>query len=75
MITNIKGFKPGTTLYDKMQYRLNKYEEEMLLYKRIIQKNERDLKKKEEEIATIIADRDNKETNLNSELAQLKDLL
>jgi len=36
IINSAKGFKPGTTDYDRMQARINKYENDVDLYKKII---------------------------------------
>ena len=32
----VKGFKPGTTEFDKMQAKINKFESEVGLYKKVI---------------------------------------
>ena len=68
-MSNIKGFKPGTTEFDKMQGRINKLDNEVFLYKKVVQKNERDFKKEREEWAK---EREQLHTNEVNNLAELR---
>ena len=73
LINNSKGFKPGATEFDKMQGRINKLENEVTLYKKVIQKNERDAKKQEEEWLKEKLSLENDAVNLLVELRTVKE--
>jgi hypothetical protein len=72
-MSNIKGFKPGTTEFDKMQGRINKLDNEVFLYKKVVQKNERDFKKEREEWAKEREQLHTNEVNLLAELRTVKE--
>lgn len=48
MITKSKEFKQGASEYDRMVTRISKLESELELYKKVLQKAERDAKKEKE---------------------------
>ena len=73
MISSTKGFKPGTTEFDKMQAKINKLENEVDLYRKVIQKNDRDMKKKIEEWDREREILHNNEVNLLAELRTIKE--
>ncbi len=73
MVNSVKGFKPGTTDFDKMQARINKLDNEVNLYKKVIQKNERDQKKEREEWFKEREFLQDNEVNLLAELRTVKE--
>lgn len=73
MIQATKGFKPGTTEFDKMQGRINRLDNEVELYKKIILKNERDQKKLALDWDKEREQLHNNEVNLLAELRTIKE--
>ena len=49
MVTKNKEFKRGSSEYDRMFARIGKLEQEVDLYKRVVKKQEKDMKKERQE--------------------------